>query len=104
MLIEHRVDDVDEGFVAVEEAVPPRQQVAFEPAFAQVLAQDLHHASVWRYMGVLRLDVRYRHAFGDLEDVAPTVGARLIRAEDRSEEHTSELQSRENLVCRLLLE
>src|SRR5690606_39428461 len=26
------------------------------------------------------------------------------RVEDRSEEHTSELQSRENLVCRLLLE
>src|SRR5690606_40423510 len=26
------------------------------------------------------------------------------RIEDRSEEHTSELQSRENLVCRLLLE
>src|SRR5690606_41744835 len=26
------------------------------------------------------------------------------RAEPRSEEHTSELQSRENLVCRLLLE
>src|SRR5690606_40589953 len=26
------------------------------------------------------------------------------RAEARSEEHTSELQSRENLVCRLLLE
>src|SRR5690606_41771864 len=26
------------------------------------------------------------------------------RPEDRSEEHTSELQSRENLVCRLLLE
>src|SRR5690606_41850451 len=26
------------------------------------------------------------------------------RAPDRSEEHTSELQSRENLVCRLLLE
>src|SRR5690606_39748849 len=27
-----------------------------------------------------------------------------MRAEPRSEEHTSELQSRENLVCRLLLE
>src|SRR5207302_10246013 len=26
------------------------------------------------------------------------------RLDDRSEEHTSELQSRENLVCRLLLE
>src|SRR2546430_11024471 len=28
----------------------------------------------------------------------------LIRAGDRSEEHTSELQSQSNLVCRLLLE
>src|SRR5690606_39317492 len=28
----------------------------------------------------------------------------LMQAADRSEEHTSELQSRENLVCRLLLE
>src|SRR5690606_40879309 len=28
----------------------------------------------------------------------------LFRADSRSEEHTSELQSRENLVCRLLLE
>src|SRR5690606_41926691 len=27
-----------------------------------------------------------------------------VRESDRSEEHTSELQSRENLVCRLLLE
>src|SRR5690606_41652873 len=27
-----------------------------------------------------------------------------IKTDDRSEEHTSELQSRENLVCRLLLE
>src|SRR5690606_39400833 len=30
--------------------------------------------------------------------------ARLARLAERSEEHTSELQSRENLVCRLLLE
>src|SRR5690606_41025951 len=32
------------------------------------------------------------------------VDAVLIRLLERSEEHTSELQSRENLVCRLLLE
>src|SRR5690606_41534627 len=30
--------------------------------------------------------------------------ARIVRRPVRSEEHTSELQSRENLVCRLLLE
>src|SRR5690606_40860716 len=35
----------------------------------------------------------------------PSTLARDLRIlEDRSEEHTSELQSRENLVCRLLLE
>src|SRR5690606_39868706 len=28
----------------------------------------------------------------------------IVKGKDRSEEHTSELQSRENLVCRLLLE
>src|SRR3989475_7056068 len=32
------------------------------------------------------------------------VGNVVARAEDRSEEHTSELQSQSNLVCRLLLE
>src|SRR5690606_41952974 len=36
-------------------------------------------------------------------DAAPRPRLRR-RAAERSEEHTSELQSRENLVCRLLLE
>src|SRR5690606_41755885 len=39
-----------------------------------------------------------RETFPDLGDVVAD-----IRAGRRSEEHTSELQSRENLVCRLLL-
>src|SRR5436309_15729946 len=45
---------------------------------------------------------------GNLEIQLRRVGARpALRQEqigERSEEHTSELQSRENLVCRLLLE
>src|SRR5207302_8113408 len=36
--------------------------------------------------------------------VSPLVWAGTVPASLRSEEHTSELQSRENLVCRLLLE
>src|SRR5690606_2770032 len=39
-----------------------------------------------------------------LDEVAQHVLARLVAQGVRSEEHTSELQSRENLVCRLLLE
>src|SRR5690606_42128864 len=42
-------------------------------------------------IGELLHTTSVRHAFG------------MIRREVRSEEHTSELQSRENLVCRLLL-
>src|SRR2546430_5957750 len=38
-------------------------------------------------------------------DVAPAVHAGIVdRRRFRSEEHTSELQSQSNLVCRLLLE
>src|SRR2546427_13010222 len=34
----------------------------------------------------------------------PGLGKSLLEEADRSEEHTSELQSQSNLVCRLLLE
>src|SRR5690606_23243268 len=43
------------------------------------------------------------HSESGKYDVIPANGD-LTAAEVRSEEHTSELQSRENLVCRLLLE
>src|SRR5690606_41920477 len=42
---------------------------------------------------------------GIVERAGVVSGSRgILRAGGRSEEHTSELQSRENLVCRLLLE
>src|SRR2546429_7135911 len=44
-----------------------------------------------------RLVDLYYH-FGDFD------GTAIVEAPDRSEEHTSELQSRLHLVCRLLLE
>src|SRR5690606_41450840 len=52
--------------------------------------------------------VRFRAARGEILDrngrrLATSVDAPSVIV-DRSEEHTSELQSRENLVCRLLLE
>src|SRR5690606_39959017 len=41
---------------------------------------------------------------GDAEFTVPSALAASFPNTTRSEEHTSELQSRENLVCRLLLE
>src|SRR5207247_1997614 len=55
MLVEHRVDDVDEGLVAVEQAVPAGQEVALEPALAEMLRQDLEDAPVRREVLVRRL-------------------------------------------------
>src|SRR5207302_1130403 len=46
---------------------------------------------------------KFRRPFG-LMEIAAAARRNDIRAVSRSEEHTSELQSRENLVCRLLLE
>jgi hypothetical protein len=46
MLIEHRVDDVDERLIAREQAMASREQISFEPAFAQMLAQHLDDATV----------------------------------------------------------
>src|SRR5690606_39607487 len=48
---------------------------------------------------------RYEQIRSDIRDfnISPT-GQRVLIQSRRSEEHTSELQSRENLVCRLLLE
>src|SRR5690606_41854704 len=46
-----------------------------------------------------RLEARQRRLAGEAARLVDRNGSR-----GRSEEHTSELQSRENLVCRLLLE
>src|SRR5690606_41257221 len=48
--------------------------------------------------GVAHLD----RGVGARDHLVP--GLQALGRDDRSEEHTSELQSRENLVCRLLLE
>src|SRR5204862_2869519 len=66
--------------------------------------------------GILRFDIAFGKAWGALgmgfgsRELADRAGKNplffgvLARAETRSEEHTSELQSRRDLVCRLLLE
>src|SRR5688572_30266702 len=41
---------------------------------------------------------------GEFEAVGGDNAVVVVRGSDRSEEHTSELQSQSNLVCRLLLE
>ena len=46
VLIEHRVDDVDERLVAGKESVPAGQEIPFQPTLALVLAEHFHHPAV----------------------------------------------------------
>src|SRR6266508_6296786 len=76
------------------------------------------HRSAWRYSDPMMAVARHTHTHhhGDVEPEVPLhpspapqpppprPAARPPRGGRRSEEHTSELQSRGQLVCRLLLE
>src|SRR2546427_5891402 len=61
------------------------------------------HASDPKGSSLIMSDVARILIADDEETFLQSMGA-LLRREGRSEEHTSELQSQSNLVCRLLLE
>ena len=81
MLVEHRIDDVDERLVAIEQAMPAGEQIALQPAFALMLAEHFHHASARREKLVGRHGRRVPLALGHLEERRQTVGDRLVGAE-----------------------
>src|SRR3712207_8293106 len=66
---------------------------------------DAGGARVARLLDVARGEVDAERTDRHVDEEDPLPAERLgERAADRSEEHTSELQSRQYLVCRLLLE
>src|SRR5690606_41673057 len=87
--------------------------------YTTLFRSDTYRMTAFYYSGDLsRGDIHLRAI---IEDVVPSVAsavktilakldshvsetAKALLLDSRSEEHTSELQSRENLVCRLLLE
>src|SRR5438132_7624573 len=84
------------------------------PAPAAIYTLSLHDALpifaprvLHRAAGVVALcrrDVAHQLRPRWIGDVQDERAVRLVRAGERSEEHTSELQSHSDLVCRLLLE
>ena len=82
MLIEHRIDDVDEGLVAREQAVASGEEISFEPAFAQMLAQHLHDAALDAEIDVDIFDLGHPFLAGGFVDGVQPVRRRLVRAEE----------------------
>src|SRR5260221_13600916 len=66
----------------------------------QVLPPDNQKAPSYALTGTAEKPVTYRIAYQDFGNARVAV----LIAESRSEEHTSELQSHSDLVCRLLLD
>src|SRR5260370_27380563 len=81
MLVEQGVDGVDERLVAVEQAVAPGEQIAFEPPLASVFAEDFHDAPVGRQVIVVGYRFRHPCAVGGFEYSGTAVGGRLRRTE-----------------------
>ena len=83
MLAEHRIDDADEGLIAVEQAVSPRQQIALEPSLALMLAEHGVQDATLRREKLIVVDFAgVPLAIGDLKDVAEKIRKRLVRTED----------------------
>src|SRR5438034_8352932 len=55
-------------------------------------------------LGVEVIDLYYQHRVDPVVPIEDVAGAVKDLIQERSEEHTSELQSHSDLVCRLLLE
>ena len=85
VLVHHRVDDVGERLVGVEQDVAAGEQIALHPALQRVLAQHLHHAAVGRELaavGVFGLDFGEPGLAARLVDRLQAVGRGLVGAED----------------------
>src|SRR5690606_4879349 len=90
MVGEHRGRRIFRGYAAIRHPEDPFEPVSGVGQGRRILFQDVPEPKTVKNR--LHIDI---HA-GD-----EGLDALVSRLESRSEEHTSELQSRENLVCRL---
>ena len=83
MLAEHRVDDANEGLIAVEQSVPPGQQISFQPALALVLAEHrVQHATGRREEFIVAYFPSIPLPVGDFKHRAEEIRERFIGTED----------------------
>ena len=85
VLVEHRIDDVDERLVGGEESVAAGEQIAFKPAFQRVLREHLQDPAVGRQLaavGVFGQVIGQPQLLAHLVDGIELVGRVLVGAED----------------------
>src|SRR5215475_12006380 len=96
-----------QAVVIAKEPVPGRVKTRLTPPFTPAEAALLAEAALADTLAAVAAAPVSRHVLaldGVPGDWLPAGFDVIPQCGGRSEEHTSELQSRENLVCRLLLE
>src|SRR5258707_9961354 len=84
---------------------PPRSTLfPYTTLFRSRATREAVHARIREVISEVTADRRRAAKASIRESLGPTVAKLPPVGRDRSEEHTSELQSRQYLVCRLLLE
>src|SRR6516162_7276103 len=81
VLVEHRVNDMNERLITRKEPVAAGQKIALKPALALVLAKHLHDPTIRREMVIPRKGFRDPGAIGYLEDILPAVRVVLVWTE-----------------------
>src|SRR5690606_41200877 len=97
------VDRLDGNRVQVVELLAPHLPGHDQPGLLEHL-EMLHHPETGHLQARFQLGERPAVSLVEQVEKVPTGRVGECLEDPRSEEHTSELQSRENLVCRLLLE
>ena len=83
MLAEHRIDNANEGLVAVEQSVASGQEIAFQPPFALVLAEHRVEYPAGRRQELVVVEpLGVPLAIGNLEHGAKQIRKCLIGSED----------------------
>src|SRR5699024_1445979 len=96
--------DIAKGLGAVGVALAEFAGFGFLSSFSKNLISGSVAVTVMSAAMNLLVDPMKELGSLDLETLAKALGAMAIALTERSEEHTSELQSRFDLVCRLLLD
>src|SRR5215475_7999714 len=84
MLIEHRVDNMNERLIAVDKTMPPTKNVALQPTFHGVLAKHFHDSAIRRQLppvGVFRKILAHPDLFTDFIQGLELIGLSLVRPE-----------------------
>ena len=81
VLVEHRINDVDKGFVARKKPVPSGQKIAFEPTLTKMFAQNFHHATVVGKMIVGRQNAFRPRSIRRFKNRAQTVRRSFVGTE-----------------------